>query len=92
MRYARPRDPEVHLATGARVSHAATLAGPRRHGGRAGRRPGGTVTGTWELDGEQVRIAWFEEAGRPPRKTLKEEVGRLAAMLGHDVREEITLA
>jgi hypothetical protein len=53
---------------------------------------GGTVTGTWELDGEQVRIAWFEEAGRPPRKALKEEVGRLAAILGRDVGEEIDLA
>jgi len=53
---------------------------------------GGMVSGTWELDGEQVRIAWFEEAGRPPRKALKEEVGRLALILDRDVREEITLA
>jgi hypothetical protein len=53
---------------------------------------GGVVTGTWELDGEQLRIAWFEEAGRPPRKALKEEVDRLAAILDRDVREEIILA
>jgi hypothetical protein len=53
---------------------------------------GGGVTGTWELDGEQVRIAWFEEAGRPPRKPLKEQVDRLAAILDRDLREEITLA
>jgi hypothetical protein len=32
---------------------------------------GGVVTGTWELAGEQVRIAWFEEAGRPPRIGMK---------------------
>src|SRR5687768_5165999 len=24
---------------------------------------GGVVTGTWELEGGQARIAWFEEAG-----------------------------
>jgi hypothetical protein len=52
---------------------------------------GGGVTGTWELDGEQVSIAWFEDAGRPPRKALKEEVDRLAAILDRDVHEEITL-
>lgn len=50
------------------------------------------MTGTWELDGEQVRIAWFQEAGRPPRTALKEEVDRLAAILDRDIREEITLA
>jgi hypothetical protein len=52
---------------------------------------GGVVTGTWELDGEQVRIAWFEEAGRPPRKALREEVDRLGAILDREMREEITL-
>jgi Winged helix DNA-binding domain len=53
---------------------------------------GGRVTGTWELDGEQVRIAWFEEAGRPPRTGLKEEVDRLSGILERDMRAEITLA
>jgi Winged helix DNA-binding domain len=52
---------------------------------------GGVVTGTWELDGEHVRIAWFEESGRPPRKALRVEVDRLAAILDRDVRAEITL-
>ena len=53
---------------------------------------GGRVTGTWGLEGEHVHIAWFEEAGRPPRTALKEEGGRLAAILGRDVDAEISLA
>jgi hypothetical protein len=53
---------------------------------------GGQVTGTWELDGEQVRVAWFAEAGRPPRIALKEEVDRVAAILDRHVRAEISLA
>jgi hypothetical protein len=53
---------------------------------------GGVVTGTWQLDGDQVRIEWFDECGGPPRKALREEVDRLAAILDRDVREEITLA
>ena len=49
----------------------------------------------WEGDppnGARFHIAWFEEAGRPPRTALKEEVGRLAAILGRDVDAEISLA
>jgi hypothetical protein len=50
---------------------------------------GGVVCGTWELDGEQVRIAWFSEAGRPPRKALDSEVARLSSILDRDVRPAI---
>jgi hypothetical protein len=53
---------------------------------------GGVVTGTWEVDGERVRIGWFEEAGRPPRRALRDEVDRLGAILDRDVQAEITLA
>jgi hypothetical protein len=51
---------------------------------------GGVVCGTWELDGGDVRIGWFKEAGRPPRAVLEEEVVRLAAILDRELRAVIT--
>ena len=50
---------------------------------------GGVVRGTWELDGDDVRIAWFREAGRPPRAALHEELERLSPILGRDLRAVI---
>ena len=38
---------------------------------------GGVVCGTWELDGDDVRVAWFAEAGKPPR-TCAARRGRTA--------------
>src|SRR5947199_32523 len=35
---------------------------------------GGVVCGTWELDMDQVRVAWFAESGRLPRSALRAEV------------------
>jgi hypothetical protein len=46
---------------------------------------GGVVSGTWELDGDQVRVAWFKEAGKPPRGSLDKEVTRLAAILDRSI-------
>jgi hypothetical protein len=46
---------------------------------------GGVVSGTWEIDGDQLRVAWFPEAGRQPRKALGVEVARLAQILGRDL-------
>ena len=46
---------------------------------------GGVVRGTWEVDADQLRVAWFREAGRPPRAALRVESARLAAILGRDV-------
>jgi hypothetical protein len=43
------------------------------------------VSGTWELDGDQVKVTWFKEAGRPPRKALATEVGRLSTILDRDL-------
>ncbi len=43
---------------------------------------GGAVSGTWELDGNTVRIAWFKEAGRVPRMKLDGEVDRLSEIIG----------
>jgi hypothetical protein len=41
---------------------------------------GGVVSGTWELDDATARVAWFPEAGTPPRRALKEEVARLSSI------------
>ena len=50
---------------------------------------GGVVSGTWELDGDSVRVAWFREAGTLPLRRLRAEVGRLGATL--DRRLELSL-
>ncbi|HUF01035.1 MAG TPA: winged helix DNA-binding domain-containing protein [Gaiellaceae bacterium] len=52
---------------------------------------GGVVCGTWELDRDLARVAWFGEAGRPPRKALDAEVARLSSILGRDVQPAITV-
>jgi DNA glycosylase AlkZ-like len=51
----------------------------------------GAVCGTWELDGGQVRVAWFPEAGRPPLRAVKTEVARLSSILNQDLRTEVSL-
>jgi winged helix DNA-binding protein len=45
----------------------------------------GVVCGTWELDGERARVAWFREAGRLPRNGLEAEVARLSSILDRDL-------
>jgi hypothetical protein len=50
---------------------------------------GGAVCGTWELDGEQVRVAWFREAGKVPRTALAAEVMRLSSILDRGLRVEV---
>jgi hypothetical protein len=52
---------------------------------------GGAVRGTWTLDGELVRITWFGETGRPPRKALEAEVARLSSILDRDLRASLSL-
>jgi hypothetical protein len=46
---------------------------------------GGVVRGTWELDGGQLNVAWFNEAGRVPRRELEAEVARLGSILDRDL-------
>jgi len=46
---------------------------------------GGSVKGTWELEGDHVRVAWFKEAGKPPRSALRSEVDRLSSILDRDL-------
>jgi len=50
------------------------------------------VFGTWELERDQVRIAWFKGAGRPPRNALEAEVARLSSILDRDLRAAMSLA
>ena len=52
---------------------------------------GGSVKGTWEVDGERLRIAWFKESGAPPRAKLAAEIERLSAILGRDLRPEVKI-
>ena len=47
---------------------------------------GGVVRGTWELDGGALRVAWFGEAGRPPRNALLAEAARLSTIVGRELR------
>ena len=52
---------------------------------------GGVVAGTWELDGDEARIAWFRESGRVPGKLLAAEVARLAEILGRDLSSSVSV-
>jgi hypothetical protein len=47
---------------------------------------GGPVGGTWDLDDDTLRVAWFGEAGRVPRAALRAEAERLAGILGRELR------
>jgi hypothetical protein len=51
---------------------------------------GGVVSGTWELDGDRVRIGWFREAGRVPRSAVETEVARLSSIVGRELRPAIS--
>lgn len=53
---------------------------------------GGIVKGTWAIERDRVRIAWFTEAGRPPLGRLGAEVERLEAILDRDLRLEVVVA
>jgi len=53
---------------------------------------GGVVSGTWEVDGSHVRISWFPETARQPRKALGAEVARLAEILERDLAPAIVVA
>jgi hypothetical protein len=46
---------------------------------------GGVVCGTWARKGEEVTVTWLDDRRRP-RKAIERETGRLAAVLGTDLR------
>jgi hypothetical protein len=51
----------------------------------------GSVKGTWEVDGDRLRVAWFKESGAPPRGKLGTEIERLSVILGRDLRPEVKI-
>jgi hypothetical protein len=53
---------------------------------------GGVVRGTWQLDGDHVRVTWFGGSRRPSRRVLGEEVDRLASILGRDLETSVDVA
>ena len=54
---------------------------------------GGVVGGTWDLDGDVVRVAWFAEAGKPPaRRALEREAKRLATIMGRPLQLAVNAA
>jgi hypothetical protein len=52
---------------------------------------GGSVRGTWEVNGDRLRVAWFKESSPPPRARLIAEIQRLSAILERDLRPEIKI-
>jgi hypothetical protein len=52
---------------------------------------GGVVSGSWSLAGDQVTVAWFAEAGQPPREALEEEIARLAGNLDRPLRSRVQI-
>jgi Winged helix DNA-binding domain len=52
---------------------------------------GGVVSGTWELDGDRVRVSWFGEAGKPPRTSLGAEAARLGSIIDRDLRPIVSI-
>ena len=53
---------------------------------------GGVVCGTWGLKGDELRVGWFREAGRMPRKALEAEFARLSSILDRDLHASVRLA
>jgi hypothetical protein len=51
---------------------------------------GGVVSGTWQVDGDVVAVAWFSEAGRVPEAALEAAVGRLGGIVGRALRVTVT--
>jgi hypothetical protein len=53
---------------------------------------GGVVSGTWSLTGDEAMVAWFAEAGSPPREALAEEVARLSSILDRPLQSTVRTA
>src|SRR5258705_6608469 len=52
---------------------------------------GGSVKGTWGVDGDRLRVERFNESGVPPRARLAAEVERLSAILGRELESEVKI-
>jgi hypothetical protein len=47
---------------------------------------GGAVAGTWELDGDRVKVRLFEEAGPISASALDAEVARIEELISPDAQ------
>jgi hypothetical protein len=53
---------------------------------------GGVVSGTWEIERNDLRVSWFAKGGRRiPRSALAEQVERVASLLDRDLRLRLTV-
>lgn len=50
---------------------------------------GGVVRGTWARRGDELSVAWLDERARPD-EAIERESGRLADLLGRDLRLALT--
>ena len=50
---------------------------------------GGVVSGTWARQGDDLTVTWLDERSRPDA-ALEQEAGRLADLLGRDLRVRLT--
>jgi len=53
---------------------------------------GGVVRGTWDVETDRVRVAWFTETGAVPRTALLAEAKRLSTITGRGLQLEVSLA
>lgn len=52
----------------------------------------GVVSGTWRVQGREVAVSWFDEAGSMPAVALEDEVRRLASIRRQDLYTTLTPA
>ena len=50
---------------------------------------GGVVCGTWARKGDELTVTWLDERRRPD-EAIERESGRLADLLGRDLRLSLT--
>ena len=51
---------------------------------------GGVVRGTWAINGGQLSLVWLDQTRQPSRNAIKEEVSRLAGILGRDLQPTVS--
>jgi hypothetical protein len=49
----------------------------------------GVVSGSWTLKPDRVETTWFAEAGPRPDQAIADEVQRVSAVVGRDLRSEV---
>lgn len=78
-----PGTKDVHVTPGSRRELMTRKANPVI--------VGGVVCGTWARQGHQLTVTWLDERRRPD-EAIEQESGRLADLLGRDLRLSLTSA